>query len=226
MRIRHQLDRRRRRSTAPTRSCRHSAIAVMIERGAPRPYSAKVIQRGRWRSARRCRRASRSTPTASWPCRRCRMPTIMWRPDDEREVARKARARSWRFRRPTAKPPSVPRRAPSKSPSRRATRSNGIRVGMMMRKRFDGHNRGHAVCLSTRRLPQFLDAELLHPDRCRLPAPTAKSSRSSPWSPAAGLPQAEMPRYPSQGAHKYCLEMPGGWFANNGIRKGDEITLN
>jgi uncharacterized membrane protein (UPF0127 family) len=44
-------------------------------------------------------------------------------------------------------------------------------------------------------------------------------------APAVGVPDGDLPRYPSAGPARYVLEMESGWFARRGLGKGDRADL-
>jgi uncharacterized membrane protein (UPF0127 family) len=43
--------------------------------------------------------------------------------------------------------------------------------------------------------------------------------------PGTGVPDADLPRYPSKGLARYALEMERGWFTRKGIKPGDRADL-
>lgn len=43
--------------------------------------------------------------------------------------------------------------------------------------------------------------------------------------PGTGVPDADLPRYPSKGLARYVLEMDRGWFGRKGIKPGDRADL-
>ena len=101
---------------------------------------------------------------------------------------------------------------------------NGIRVGMMIRKRFDGPDRGMLFVYPVKDYRHYWMRNCFIPiDLAYLRA--GKIDQIFTMTPQAGKPQKEMPRYNSESAVRYVLEMPSGWFGSRSIRKGDRIEL-
>jgi len=106
---------------------------------------------------------------------------------------------------------------------RRAT-VEGIDVGMMMRKRFDGENRGM--------LFEYPAATYRHywMKNCPIPIDVAyinndRIEEIHSMEPGFGIDQNALPRYDSHATAKYALEMPGGWFAARGVTAGDPVRI-
>jgi len=100
----------------------------------------------------------------------------------------------------------------------------GIRVGMMMRKRFDGENRGMLFVYRHRAYRHFWMRN------CFIPIDVAyirenRIEQIVTMQPAAGKRQKKMRYYPSNAAVRYALEMPSGWFASHGVSARDEIFI-
>jgi len=100
-----------------------------------------------------------------------------------------------------------------------------IRVGMMMRKRFDGTNRGMLFVYDHPSYRRFWMKN------CFIPIDVAYIENGVideilAMQPAAGLPQKDLPFYPSSAAVKRALEMESGWFDRHGVKKGDRIELH
>ena len=100
-----------------------------------------------------------------------------------------------------------------------------IEVGMMFRTRFDGENRGMLF-------------EYPNPDyrrfwmrNCRIPIDVAYIHRDRieeihAMVPAFGVPRAEPPRYyVGSAVANLALEMPAGWFEENGVQPGDTVAV-
>ncbi|MHC4959316.1 MAG: DUF192 domain-containing protein [Planctomycetota bacterium] len=106
---------------------------------------------------------------------------------------------------------------------RRAT-PNGIAIGMMMRRRFDGEDRGMLFVYPHKYYRRFWMRN------CFIPIDVAyvldgKIDQILAMAPAAGAPPNRIPFYPSESAVQYALEMPSGWFERRGVRKGDRIEV-
>jgi len=101
---------------------------------------------------------------------------------------------------------------------------NGIQTGMMMRRRFDGENRGMLFVYKWAGYRHF------HMRNCYVPIDVAyvldgKIDQVEPMTPEAGTDPAEIPSYPSRAAVKYALEMPAGWFAAHDVAEGAVVEL-
>jgi len=106
---------------------------------------------------------------------------------------------------------------------RRST-SEGIDVGMMMRKRFDGENRGM--------LFEYPAAAYRHfwMKNCPIPIDVAyinggRIEEIHEMEPGFGIEPRLLPYYDSGATAKYALEMPGGWFAARGVEAGDPVRI-
>ena len=102
--------------------------------------------------------------------------------------------------------------------------NDGIRVGMMMRKRFDGEDRGMLFVYLRPDYRRFWMKNCFIPiDVAYIQAGVIDQILAMPSG--AGLPQRDLPFYPSRAAVTQVLEMPAGWFDRRGIKKGDRIEL-
>lgn len=104
------------------------------------------------------------------------------------------------------------------------TTTTAIAVGMMLRRRFDGQNRG------------MLFEYPFRADRwywmmnCRIPIDLAylkdgKVEQLEAMPAGAGKDPDELRRYPSRTPVKYALEMPAGWFSRHGVALGDRVEF-
>ncbi|MHC4937855.1 MAG: DUF192 domain-containing protein [Planctomycetota bacterium] len=98
----------------------------------------------------------------------------------------------------------------------------GRNVGMMMRKRFDGENRGMLFVYPHRASRRFWMRN------CFVPMDLAyikngKIVQIERMSPQPGVPEDRLPRYESITAIRYVLEVPSGWFARNGVAVGARV---
>ena len=198
-------------------------IAIMVERGATRPFVPEVVSA----VTKFCGALTARVPIH--PDCIVGMGDVPYTNDhpadaDEKELAAAARARV-----------SVPKadseatiktkKGPVKVTYETRATSNGRRIGMMMRRRFDGKNRGMLFIYPN----PFQRAFWMR--NCFIQIDVAyildgKIEQIETMAPAAGFKADDMSRYPSDSyGIKYCLEMPGGWFGNNGVAVGDEIQL-
>jgi len=197
-------------------------VSVAVEPGAKKPYSAAVCEAaGTFVEA-----LSRRVPLH--PDCVLAMGEVAYANDyaadaAERELAKAARARV----------PAVPadghlvvksqgKEIPVDVERRNTT--EGIEVGMMFRKGFDGENRGMLF-------------EYPHADyhnfwmkNCPIPIDVAYINRGrieQIWTmaPGFGLDQNSLRRYDSNSTLNQALEMPAGWFKDAGVKPGDEVTL-
>ena len=100
----------------------------------------------------------------------------------------------------------------------------GIAVGMMMRKRFDGGNRGMLFRYLRPAMRNFWMKN------CFIPIDLAYVRKGVIeqfflMEPGAGRKQSELRRYASATTTDEVLEMPAGWFERNGIQVGDRVEF-
>jgi uncharacterized membrane protein (UPF0127 family) len=106
----------------------------------------------------------------------------------------------------------------------RRTTTNGIQVGMMMRRRFDGPNHG---MLFEYPVPDYHHFWMRN---CPMPIDVAYvrngcTDQIERMEPGAGLRGSELPRHSSRAAIRLALEVPGGWFGEHGIKVGDSVVF-
>jgi uncharacterized membrane protein (UPF0127 family) len=199
-------------------------LAVAVERDAPTPFTQPV----RDAAARLC--AALATRVTLHPDCIVAMEEVPYTNASpygsaEKELAIAARAN---VRAPAANGAATVTTAAGESIrityERRAT-TNGINVGMMMRRQFEGADRGMLFvyphkyyrrfwmrnCFTAIDLAYILDGKI---------------DQVLTMAPAAGQPPNRIPFYPSESAVRYVLEMPPGWFEARGVRKGDRIELD
>jgi hypothetical protein len=104
---------------------------------------------------------------------------------------------------------------------RRST-ADAIHVGMMMRSRFDGEDRG---MLFEYAYPNYREFWMRN---CRIPIDVAyinggKIEEIHSMEPAFG--ERKPRRYESKVTAKYALEVPGGWFTKRGVLVGDTVEI-
>jgi uncharacterized membrane protein (UPF0127 family) len=104
------------------------------------------------------------------------------------------------------------------------TTTTAIAVGMMLRHRFDGENRGMLF-----EYP-FRSDRWYWMMNCRIPIDLAflkegKIEQLETMQPGAGKPLDEIRRYPSQTPVRYALELPAGWFSGHGVALGDRVEI-
>jgi uncharacterized membrane protein (UPF0127 family) len=100
----------------------------------------------------------------------------------------------------------------------------GIAVGMMLRSRFDGENRGMLF-----EYPHRSD-RFYWMMNCRIPIDLAylkggRIEQLETMPAGAGKDPDELRRYPSRTPVKYALEMPAGWFRERGVALGDRVEF-
>jgi uncharacterized membrane protein (UPF0127 family) len=196
------------------------AIAVGIERGAPRPYSPVVIET----VSRICGALARPEfGLQLHPGCVVSMGEVPFtRPNevdaDERPVAAAARTR-------------VPLPTPSgnlKIDGRLTVAYElrdttvGREIGMMLRRQFDGENRGMLFVYPHKAQRRFWMRNCFIPiDLAYIKHGRIEEIVTMP--PQPGIPTADLPAYESNTAVRYALEMPGGWFVDHGVVVGDAI---
>lgn len=102
--------------------------------------------------------------------------------------------------------------------------TEGIAVGMMFRKRFDGENRGM--------LFEYPNPDWRHfwMKNCPIPIDVAYINRGRieeirHMTPGYGIDQRELRHYESHAVANFALEMPKGWFDEHGVKPGDTLTV-
>jgi len=198
-----------------------SGISLVIEPDAPRPFSAEV----RAAVAAFCEALSRRVPIHP-DCIVAMQEAPYTRSHaadpDERELAAVARAA-------VPVPPidgyltiRAGDRAIRVAIERRT--KNGIQVGMMLRRKFDGTDRGMLFEYSHHATRNFWMKN------CRIPIDLAylkagKIREIITMEPQWEAPHANLRYYQSNSAVRYALEMPAGWFAKNGVSVGSSVEF-
>jgi len=100
----------------------------------------------------------------------------------------------------------------------------GIRVGMMLRKRFDGEDRGVLFEYPHRATRHFWMKN------CFIPIDLAyikdgRIEQIETMEPGAGKPQDALPYFNSRTPVRFALEMPAGWFESSGVKVGDRVEF-
>lgn len=198
------------------------SVAIMVERGAARPFEPEVVAAVR----AFCEALTERVPIH--PDCIVSMGAVPYTNDHPADADEAALAAAVRARVPV---PLTDGEATIRIGSRtikvayeKRETTNGRRVGMMMRKRFDGTNRGMLFIYPHRGYRRFFMRN------CFIPIDVAYIRDGRIEEIITMKPEAEsdprgLPHYPSAAAVKYCLEMPGGWFDDNGVAKGDQIEL-
>ncbi len=198
------------------------SVAVMVERGAPRPFEPDVVAA----VVAFCEALTARVPIH--PDCIASMGEVPYTNDHPADADEAALAAAARARVPvplTDGEATIRTRGGTIEVTyeKRET-TNARRVGMMMRKQFDETNRGMLFIYPHRGYRRFFMRN------CFIPIDVAYIRDGRIEEIITMKPEAEsdprgLPHYPSAAAVKYCLEMPGGWFDHNGIAKGDLIEL-
>jgi len=195
-------------------------ISVAVEPGATKPYSKKI----RDAAATFVEAVSRRTPLH--PDCVLAMGEVAFANEHPADPAEKALAEAARAHVPVPEPDGkvVIKSGDHEIPvdvERRNT-TEGIAVGMMFRKRFDGENRGM--------LFEYPHADWRHfwMKNCPIPIDVAyihdgKIEEIHHMAPGFGLDQRNLRYYESHAVANQALEMPAGWFEEHGVKPGDEI---
>ena len=101
----------------------------------------------------------------------------------------------------------------------------GRYVGLMLRRGFDGENRGMLFEYPHRAYRNFWMFN------CFMPIDLAyirdgRIEQLLTMKAEPDVPSGELRRYASSAAVRFVLEMPAGWFEKNGIRVGDAVELD
>jgi uncharacterized membrane protein (UPF0127 family) len=99
---------------------------------------------------------------------------------------------------------------------------NAIAVGMMFRRRFDGEGRGMLFVYPHRSFRKFWMRNVFVPIDVAY-IQDGKVAQIERMRPEAGTEPAKIPFYESDMAVRHALEMPAGWFAENGVSEGARI---
>jgi len=102
------------------------------------------------------------------------------------------------------------------------TSAVGREIGMMMRKQFDGPNRGMLFIYPHKAQRRFWMRN------CFIPIDLAyikngKIIQIERMTAQPGVVTDRLPRYESISAIRYVLEMPDGWFGRNGVGVGAKV---
>ena len=94
----------------------------------------------------------------------------------------------------------------------------------MMRKKFDGEDRGMLFVYPNPWYCKF------HMRNCYIAIDLAyirkgRIEQIETMAPETNTTVSELRWYPANAAVRYALEMPGGWFARKGVKKGDKVTI-
>ncbi|MHC4729393.1 MAG: DUF192 domain-containing protein [Planctomycetota bacterium] len=104
------------------------------------------------------------------------------------------------------------------------TTSTAIAVGMMLRRGFDGENRGMLFEYAHRSERWYWMMNCLVPiDLAFLKE--GKIEQLETMAAGGGKARDDMRRYPSRTPVKYALEMPAGWFGKHGVTLGDKVEF-
>jgi len=199
-------------------------VAIVVEPQAPRPYAPAVTAAVTSVAAAVAQRAA-VHPDCVLAMGEIPYTRLHEADVDERALAAAARA--------TVPPPPVDGHltihaagGPIDVVYERRDTSRGIAVGMMLRRRFDGEDRGmlfvypHAsyryFWMFNCRIP--IDVAYIREGRieqiCSMVPEPDTENRPSSWR-----------RYDSSAAVRHALEMPGGWFDRRGVKAGDRVEL-
>jgi len=195
-------------------------IAIAVERGAPEPFAPEVV------TAVKSFVAEVAPRIALHPGCVVAMGEVPFARDHPIDSAERALVEE--VRRSVPVPPTTgtltvvsgKRRIPI-TYERRDT-DIGRQVGMMMRKGFDGTDRGMLFVYRYRAQRRFymrncfIAIDLAYIKHGRI-------EQIVTMPPQPGIPTSDLPGYESNTAVRYALEMPGGWFAKHDVSVGDTV---
>jgi uncharacterized membrane protein (UPF0127 family) len=206
-------------------------IAVCVERGASRPYAGAVLAAG----ARFVAALTRRVPIH--PDCIVAMPDVPYAASfetdaEERRLAAEMRAEAFPPR-PTRTLQILAGERVLEVPVEVRDSLQGIATGLMLRREFRGH--GMLFVYPHRDMRSFwarncfvpIDVAYIYDDE---PAGAARRrddgtiDQIATLDPKPGAPRESIPRVQSRSHVRYVLEMPGGWFAEHGVREGARVT--
>jgi len=199
-------------------------IAIVVEPRTPRPYAAAVTAAVTSVATAVARHA------AVHPDCVLAMGEIPYTRLHEADVDERALAATARAQIP---PPPVDGKltihaaeGPIEVAYERRDTARGIAAGMMLRRRFDGEDRGMLFVYPHASYRYFWMFN------CRIPIDVAyiREGRVEQIYSMAPEPETEnrpssWRRYDSSAAVRHALEMPGGWFDRRGVKAGDRVEL-
>lgn len=192
-------------------------VSVAIERGASRPYAPEVLKAV---SAFCAALAGKVPLHPDCVLAMGDVPYVREHPaaPDERRAAEEARKGV-----PVPRPDGIIVVGGIAVEVERRDTPNAIATGMMMRRRFDGENRGMLFVYA------HSDYRWYHMQNCFLPIDLAyiregKVDQILAMEPQAGVAPENIRRYQSESAVRHVLEMPSGWFRKNGIEVGTVVS--
>jgi len=197
------------------------SVAVGVERGAPRPFGPEVVDA----VGRICAALVRpETGLQIHPDCVVAMSEVPFARPHELGVDEELLARAARTR--VAKPmPHGTLGIDGAPPVAYELRDTpiGREIGMMMRRSFDGENRGMLFVYPHKANRRFWMRNCLIPiDLAYIKGGEIVQIETMPAQ--AGVPTADLPRYESITPVRYVLEMPAGWFAQHGVAPGAGVT--
>jgi len=197
-------------------------VAVAVEPATPRPYSAAVVAAAR----AFCTALARGVvihPDCVVAMQE--VPYTNAHPADPDERALAAAAREDLPVPPTTGALTIHTAGgPVRVTYERRTTSTAISTGMMLRRGFDGENRGMLFEYPHRAERWYWMMN------CRIPIDLAylkdgKIEQLETMAAGAGRARDDLRRYPTRTPVKYALEMPSGWFGKHGVKLGDKVEF-
>jgi len=197
-------------------------VSIVIERGTPQPYAPGIVDA----VAAFCRAlAAHADLHPDCVVAMGEVPYANFHPADAAERMLVAAVRpTLPVPQPTGEVTVVAgdRRIPVRV-ERRDTNA-GIQTGMMMRKGFGEPDRGMLFVYKHAHDRAFWNRNVFIPiDLAYIKANVIEMIHT--MKPEAGTPPPEIPMYPSNTPVRFALEMPGGWFAQHGVKAGDRIEV-
>lgn len=195
-------------------------VTIAVERGAERPYAPEIVRAVAAFAAALAREAPIHPDCV------VAMADIPYVNRSEAEEAERALAEEARRGVPV---PRADRKLTVATPSgpvevevETCDTPNAIRTGMMLRRRFDGENRGMLFVYPHATYRYF------YMRNCFIPIDLAylrdgRIDEIRRMAPAAGVEPDRIERYESRAAIRLVLEMPAGWFERHGVAPGAEV---
>jgi len=198
-------------------------LGVVVEPGAPRPFPQEVVDAvGTF-----CAAVARRAPLHP-DCVLAMADVPYMRPFDGADAERALAAAARRFV-PVPEPDGTLRIETGSDSidveDELRDTDAGIQTGMMLRRQFDGENRGMLFRYPHAFPRRYWNRNVFIPIDLAYVSPKGRIEQLLTMKPEAGTPPEEIPLYESVAAVDTVLEMPSGWYDAHGVKVGDRLVL-
>jgi len=196
------------------------AVAIGIERGAPRPFSPAVVEM----VSRICGALARPEfGLELHPDAVVAMGEVPFTNPHTVDAAERRLAAAARTHVPVPLPDGSLTIAGEHTVAyERRDTTVGRQVGLMLRRGFDGDNRGMLFVYPHRANRGFWMRNCLVPIDIAY-IKNGEIVQIETMEPKPGVPTGDLPRFESVTPVRYVLEMPGGWFRERGVERGAAV---